>query len=97
MTKTKFLIFQPTKSAMQSGLGNSNKWCLSNNTTNVTYINSIFGWTGTTSSEKNVTLFFDSLESAIRFADEKKMKFDVIKTKKRKVIKKSYSENFVKK
>ena len=91
-----FLIFQPSKSAMQSGLGKSEKWCLSNSTANESFINSVFCWTGSSNSEKNLTLFFDTLESAVRYAESKSFKFDVIEPKKRKVIKKSYSRNFIK-
>ena len=91
-----FLIFQPSKSAMQSGLGKSEKWCLSNSTANESFINSVFCWTGSSNSEKNLTLFFDTLESAVRYAESKSLKFDVIKPKKRKIIKKSYSRNFIK-
>ena len=91
-----FLIFQPSKSAMQSGLGKSEKWCLSNSTANESFINSIFCWTGSSNSEKNLTLFFDTLESAVRYAESKSFKFDVIEPKKRKIIKKSYSRNFIK-
>ena len=91
-----FLIFQPSKSAMQSGLGKSEKWCLSNSAANESFINSVFCWTGSSNSEKNLTLFFDTLESAVRYAESKSFKFDVIEPKKRKVIKKSYSRNFIK-
>ena len=91
-----FLNFQPSKSAMQSGLGKSEKWCLSNSTANESFINSVFCWTGSSNSEKNLTLFFDTLESAVRYAESKSFKFDVIEPKKRKIIKKSYSRNFIK-
>ena len=91
-----FLIFQPSKSAMQSGLGKSEKWCLSNSTANESFMNSVFCWTGSSNSEKNLTLFFDTLESAVRYAESKSFKFDVIEPKKRKIIKKSYSRNFIK-
>jgi len=96
MKSNNFLIFQPSKSAMQSGLGKSEKWCLSNSTANESFINSVFCWTGSSNSEKNLTLFFDTLESAVRYAESKSFKFDVIEPKKRKIIKKSYSRNFIK-
>ena len=96
MKSNNFLIFQPSKSAMQSGLGKSEKWCLSNSTANESFINSVFCWTGSSNSERNLTLFFDTLESAVRYAESKSFKFDVIEPKKRKVIKKSYSRNFIK-
>ena len=96
MKSENFLIFQPSKSAMQSGIGKSDKWCLSNSVANKSFINSIFCWTGSSNSEKNLTLFFDSLESAVRYAESRKFDFEVIETKKRKIIKKSYSSNFIK-
>ena len=40
----KFLIFKPTKSSMQSGIKNTNKWCLSNCEMNDSYISSKFCW-----------------------------------------------------
>ena len=42
MKSDNFLIFQPAKSAMQSGIGKSEKWCLSNSVANETFINSVF-------------------------------------------------------
>ena len=96
MKNENFLIFQPSKSAMQSGIGKSDKWCLSNSVANKSFINSIFCWTGSSNSEKNLTLFFDTLESAVRYAESRKLDFEVIETKKRKIIKKSYSSNFIK-
>ena len=42
----KFLIFKPTKSSMQSGIKNTEKWCLSNCEMNDSYISSKFCWTG---------------------------------------------------
>ena len=38
----KFLIFKPTKSSMQSGIKNTEKWCLSNCEMNDSYISSKF-------------------------------------------------------
>ena len=96
MKNDNFLIFQPAKSAMQSGIGKSEKWCLSNSVANETFINSIFCWTGSSNPEQNLTLFFDTLESAVRYAESRKLDFEVIETKKRKIIKKSYSSNFIK-
>lgn len=96
MKSDNFLIFQPSKSAMQSGIGKSEKWCLSNSAANESFINSVFCWTGSTNPEQNLTLFFNTLESAVRYAESKKLHFEIIETKKRKIIKKSYSKNFIK-
>ena len=94
MKKNKFLIFKPTKSAMQSGYNNSRKWCLSNNDINESFISSKFCWNGSSNPEKQIKLFFDDLESAINFAKKNKYDYEVQMPNKRSLIKKSYAENF---
>ena len=56
MKKNKFLIFKPTKSAMQSGYNNSRKWCLANNDINESFISSKFCWNGSSNPEKQIKL-----------------------------------------
>ncbi len=97
MRKNKFLIFKPSKSAMQSGLNNSKKWCLCNIEMNESYISSKFCWNGSSNPEKQIKLFFDNLESAINFAKKNNYDYEVQKPNKRSQIKKSYAENFIKK
>ena len=81
---------------MQSGLYKHKKWCLANKEINETYLNSKFCWTGTSNPEKNVKIFFDTKNSAIRFAKKYNYDIEIIETKKRKILKKSYSSNFIK-
>ena len=97
MNKNKFLLFKPTKSAMQSGYNNSRKWCLANNDINESFISSKFCWNGSSNPEKQIKLFFDDLESAINFAKKNKYDYEVQMPNKRSLIKKSYAENFLKK
>ena len=42
MKNSNFLIFQPSKSAMQSAFGKTEKWCLSNTLANRTFVNSVY-------------------------------------------------------
>jgi len=95
--KNKFTIFKPTKSSMQSGLSNTKKWCLSNNDVKQTYLSSKFCWTGTTNPDKEVKIFFKTQASAIRFAKKNNLDFDLKKPEERKILKKNYAENFIKK
>ena len=82
MKSDNFLIFQPAKSAMQSGIGKSEKWCLSNSAANEhSLIDFLLDWKF--KSRKNLTLFFDTLESAVRYAESKKLDFEIIETKKK--------------
>ena len=93
MNKAK--IFKPTKTAMQSGLGKTNKWLLEFNTEN-TGINPLMGWETSTDTMSEVKLEFTTKDLAIEYAKKNKIEFDIIETKKKKVIKKSYSDNFIK-
>lgn len=97
MKKNKFLIFKPPKSAMQSGLNNSKKWCLCNNEINESFMSSKFCWNGTSNPEKKIKLFFENLDSAINFAKKNNYDYEILKPNKRTLIKKSYAENFIKK
>ncbi len=96
MKKNKFTIFKPAKSAMQSGISNTKKWCLVSNEIDETFINIKFCWIGSSNPEKKVLLEFKNLEDAERFAKKNNYNYEVIKPKKRKLIKKSYAQNFVK-
>ena len=97
MKKNKFLIFKPSKSAMQSGLKNSKKWCLTNKDINESFISSKYCWNGSSNPEKQIKLFFDDLDSAVNFAKKNNYSFEVMKTNHKILIKKSYAENFIKK
>ena len=87
-------IFSPNKSAMQSGLNKTGKWILEFETKNPTK-NPLMGWESSSDTLSEVKLEFSSLELAINYAKKKKIIFEVIELKKRKTIKKSYADNFL--
>ena len=95
--RNNFLIFRPSKSAMQSGLSNTKKWCLTNIEMNETFLNSKFCWVGSTNPEKKIKIFFEELKDAKTFAKKNNLNFEVVEPNKRKVLRKSYAENFIKK
>ena len=88
-------IYIPTKSAMQSGKINIQKWILEFETQD-TGINPLMGWETSTDTMSEVKLEFDTKELAIHFAKENNIKYYIIEPQKRKIVKKSYAENFVK-
>jgi hypothetical protein len=53
------------------------------------------GWESSSDTLSEVKLEFSSLELAINYAKKKKIIFEVIELKKRKTIKKSYADNFL--
>jgi len=95
--ESKFTIFKPTKSSMQSGLSNTKKWCLTNKDIKETYLSSKFCWTGIINSDKEIKIFFKTQASAVRFAKKNNLDFEIEEDKERKIFKKCYAENFVKK
>ena len=88
-------IYKPNKSAMQSGMKNSNKWVLIFETKDPTK-NPLMGWESSSDTLSEVILEFSSKEKAIEYAKKKKIDFYIIEPKKRKIIKKSYADNFLK-
>ena len=87
-------IYIPNKSPMQSGLGKSNNWVLEFETKNPTK-NPLMGWESSTDTLTEVRLEFSSKENAINYAKKRKIIYEVIEPKKRKTIKKSYADNFL--
>ena len=88
-------IYIPNKSAMQSGLGKSIKWILEFETKDPTK-NPLMGWESSSDTLSELKLEFSSKASAIDYAKKKRIDYELIEPKKRKVIKKSYADNFLK-
>ncbi len=87
-------IYKPNKSAMQSGLGKTNKWILEFEVEDP-IINPLMGWESSSDTYSELKLEFSTKELAINYAKKKKIDFEVIETKKRKTVKKSYADNFL--
>ena len=87
-------IYSPNKSPMQSGLKKSNIWILEFETSNPTK-NPLMGWESSTDTFSELKLQFSSKEKAIDYAKKKKINYEIINLKKRKTVKKSYADNFL--
>ena len=79
---------------MQSGLGKTDKWILEFETKDPT-INPLMGWESSSDTLSELKLEFSSKEKAIDYAKKKKIDFEIIEPKKRKILKKSYADNFL--
>ena len=79
---------------MQSGQGKTDKWILEYETKNPTS-NPLMGWESSSDTFTEIKLEFSSKEHAINYAKKKKIDFELIEPKKRKVVKKSYADNFL--
>ena len=89
-------IYKPTKTAMQSGERNTKMWILEFDTLN-TGINPLMGWETSKDTMSEVKLEFTTKVQAIKYAKKNNIDYYLIEPQKRKIIKKSYSDNFLKK
>ena len=88
-------IYIPNKTPMQSGIGKTHKWILEFETKDPT-INPLMGWESSSDTLSELKLEFSTKELAINYAKKKKIDFELIEPKKRKIVKKSYADNFLK-
>ncbi len=79
---------------MQSGLGKINKWLLVFETKDPTK-NPLMGWESSSDTLSELKLEFSTKELAINYAKKMKIEYEIIEPKKRKIIKKSYANNFL--
>ncbi len=93
MNKAK--IYKPTKTAMQSGKRNTKKWLLEFDTLN-TGINPLTGWETSKDTMSQVKLEFSTKEQAINYAKKNNVDYYILEPEKESIIKKSYSDNFLK-
>ena len=80
---------------MQSGNGKTDKWVLEFETKDPTN-NPLMGWESSSDTYTELKLEFSSKELAINYAKKNKIDFEVLEPKIRKVVKKSYADNFLK-
>ena len=88
-------IYIPNKNPMQSGLGKNTKWILEFETNDPTE-NPLMGWESSDDTFTELKLEFSSKELAIEYAKKNKIDVEIIEHKKRKTVKKSYADNFLK-
>ena len=58
--------------------------------------NPLMGWESSNDTYTELKLEFSSKELAINYAKKKKIDFELIEPRKRKTVKKSYADNFLK-
>ena len=80
---------------MQSGTGKTDKWILEFETRDPTN-NPLMGWESSSDTYTELKLEFSTKELAINYAKKNKIEFEIIEPRVRKVVKKSYADNFLK-
>ena len=94
MTQPLAKIFQPAKTAMQSGKARTKKWRLEYAPPAPMTPDALMGWNTMPDTIAQVHLHFATKEEAIAYATAKRIAFEVIEPHKPSVPPKAYAENF---
>ena len=87
-------IYKPSKTAMQSGIKKFDKWIIEFITED-TGINPLMGWESSTDTFSELNLEFKTKDKALEYAKKNNIDYEIIEYKDRKIVKKSYSDNFI--
>ena len=89
-------IYQPAKTAMQSGTAKTHQWVLEFAPASGREVDPLMGWTSSGDTQTQVRLRFDSREAALAYAAEKGIEVDVQDPKPRRanIRPRGYGENF---
>lgn len=87
-------IYQPTKTAMQSGRANTRQWVLEFEPSEAKRADTLMGWIGSGDMQCQVSLRFDSKEAAVAYAERNNLNYAVREPKLRRISSKSYADNF---
>ena len=87
-------IYKPAKTAMQSGLARTKDWVIEDEPRVPREIDPLMGWTSSADMRQQVLLRFETKEEAIAYAERNGIAYTVLEPQPRKVVPKSYAENF---
>ena len=87
-------IYQPGKTAMQSGRALTHEWIIEYEAETARRPEALMGWTSSGDTYNQVRLKFPTLENAVAFAKEKSWNYDVEQAHDRHVRPRSYVDNF---
>lgn len=89
-------IYQPAKTAMQSGMAKTHHWILEFAPASAREVDPLMGWTSSSDTQAQVRLRFDTQAAAEEYAKARGLAFDVVVPKPRKPVirPRGYGENF---
>jgi len=87
-------IYQPAKTAMQSGRAQTRQWVLEFPPAAPRFADPLMGWTGSTDTQRQVKLKFDTKEEAIAYAEKHGLAYLVEEPQQRALQPKAYADNF---
>ena len=87
-------IYQPAKTAMQSGRAKTKSWVLEYERDEPQFIEPVMHWTGTTTTKPQVKLKFATQQDAVNFAKRHGWSYYIEEPHSKKFQPKSYADNF---
>lgn len=89
-------IYQPAKTAMQSGTAKTKTWVLEYAPASSREVDPLMGWTSSDDTQSQVRLRFDTAEAAEDYAKARGIEYDLVQPKMRKPVirARGYGENF---
>ena len=87
-------IYQPAKTAMQSGRGKTRQWVLEFEPTRRQRLDPLMGWAGNGDTLAQIRLKFDSEAEALAYARRHDIDAEVQRPETRQIRPKAYADNF---
>jgi hypothetical protein len=87
-------IYQRSKNAMQSGTARTETWVLEFESTTPKRPDPLTGWSGGADTQSQVSLNFDTLEEATRYAERNDIRHHIVPPAERKLRLQAYADNF---
>jgi len=87
-------IYQPAKTATQSGRGQTKDWRIEFDAAQARYVEPLMGWTGSRDTLGQISVSFPSQAAAIAFAQRHQLAYTLEQTRTRRPKPKAYADNF---
>ena len=87
-------IFQPPKSAMQSGRAQTGRWYVVFEQETPRQADPLMGWTSGRDTRQQLRLSFETREEAVAYCEREGLQFSIEEPHHRKVAPKAYADNF---
>jgi hypothetical protein len=87
-------IYQPAKTAMQSGRARTRKWLLEYEPATRRDPDPLMGWSSAGDTLNQILLRFDTLDEAVEFAKKHDLEYTLTQPQSRSSKVKSYADNF---
>jgi hypothetical protein len=87
-------IYQPPKTAMQSGRAGTDTWVLEFEPSSPRRPDPLMGWIGSADTLSQVRLHFPTREEAVAYAEKQGLAYEAELPRQRRVQPKAYADNF---